>query len=203
MKGATMKKIIKITILFVIMWCNFCLAMVKQLPENTYNRFPNEFYINYHTDRFDDVNYNEPYISNYPNGKYTYEYLKVYDFDTDYVIKFDKYSDANRNYFGIINLFWNDSMYDKYIYKVALKYNNQEYDYPDSIYHFKSTLFIDQDAHKPLYDLIYNLYTQGIPFKMRIDEISPSTLIPATHIIDVKSTNFAEARMYVETNYFK
>ena len=198
-----MKNIVKITIALIIICSNVCLAMVRQLPENTSDILQNEFYIDYHKDRFDDTNYNKPFIVNHSSGKYTYEYLKVYNLDTDYVIKFDKYSDTDSNYFGIINLFWNDSMYDKYIYKVAVKYNDQEYDYPNGIYHLKSTLFIDQENNKPLYDLIYNLYAQGIPFKMRIDEISPYTLIPATHIIDVKSTNFAEARMHVHTNYFQ
>ena len=198
-----MKKVIKIAVLIMIMCSNVCFAMVRRAPENSLDRISNEFYIDYHTDRFNDADYNDPYIVNYPTGKYTYEYLKVYNMDTSYLIKFDKFSDANRYYFGIINLLWNDDMFDSYIYNVAVKYNNQEYDYPSRVYHYKSTLFIDQEMNKPLYDLIYNLYAQGIPFKMRIDEISPYTFNPATHIIDVPTTNFAEAFIHAYTNNYQ
>lgn len=195
-----MKKFITTVILIIIMSTNVCFAIVRQDPENIYEIVPNEFYVSYHTDKFNDVSYNEPYIVNYAPGKYTYEYLKVYNEDTNYSIKLDQYSDSKGYYFGIINLLWADDMFDKYIYNVSIKWNNQVYDYPGSIYHFKSNLIIDPEREKPLYDLIYNLYVQGIPFKMRIDEISPLTLIPATHIIDVPSTNFTEAFIYVYSN---
>ncbi len=195
-----MKKIIVTAILIIIMSSNVCIAMVRSAPENIYERVPNEFYIDYHTDKFNDTNFNEPYIVNYTTGKYTFEYLKVYNESSNYTIKFDKYSDANRYYFGILNVFWNDDMFNKYIYNVSIKYNNEVFDYPNSVYHFKSFLIIDPEMNKPLYDLIYNLYVQGIPFKMRIDEMSPLTLIPATHIIDVPSTNFTEAFIYAYSN---
>ena len=191
-----MKRLVKNIIMILLLSNITCFAAIKIDPENIIDRAPNEFYINYHSDRFNDEDYSKPYIVNESAGKYTWDKLKVYNQDMSYTIKYDKFSDANRFYFGIISLLWGDKLFDNYFYKVSVKYNNQVYDYPNKIQHYKSTLIIDQINDAPLHDLLYNLLVQGTPFKLRIDETTIFDNSPATHIIEIVNTNFAEAFVF-------